>query len=71
VVNRNPEGDAAAFADQLVALADPDRWKSLSTAGIERKRRLFSREVMAGELTTLLEQIAAGDFPCRQPGGRR
>jgi glycosyltransferase involved in cell wall biosynthesis len=64
-----PEGDAAAFANQLVALSDPDRWRSLSAAGIERTRRLFSREVMAGELATLLEQISAGGFPT--PAARR
>jgi glycosyltransferase involved in cell wall biosynthesis len=64
-----PEGDAAAFANQLVALSDPDRWRSLSAAGIERTRRLFSREVMAGELATLLEQIRAGGFPT--PAARR
>jgi glycosyltransferase involved in cell wall biosynthesis len=64
-----PEGDAVAFAEQLMALSDPDRWKSLSAAGIERTGRLFSRDVMAGELATLLEQIAAGDFPL--PAARR
>ena len=64
-----PEGDAAAFAEQLVALADADRWKSLSAAGIERTRRLFSRDVMARELATLLEQIRAGGFPT--PAARR
>ena len=64
-----PEGDAAAFAEQLVALADPDRWKSMSSAGVERTRRVFSREVMAGELATLLEQIRAGRFAT--PAARR
>ena len=64
-----PEGDAAAFADQLVALSDPNHWRSLSAAAIERTRRLFSREVMAGELATLLEQIRAGGFPT--PAARR
>ena len=64
-----PEGDAKAFANQLVALSDPGRWRSLSAAGIERTRRLFSREVMAGELATLLEQIGAGGFPT--PAARR
>jgi glycosyltransferase involved in cell wall biosynthesis len=64
-----PEGDAAAFANQLMALSDPGRWRSLSAAGIERTRRLFSRDVMAGELATLLEQICAGGFPT--PAARR
>ena len=64
-----PEGDAKAFANQLVALSDPGRWRSLSAAGIERTRRLFSREVMAGELATLLEQSGAGGFPT--PAARR
>ena len=64
-----PEEDAAAFAEQLVALSDPDCWRSLSAAGIERTRRLFSRDVMAGELATLLEQIRAGRFPT--PAARR
>lgn len=64
-----PEGDAAAFADQLVALADADRWTTMSAAGIERTRRLFSPEVMASELATLLEQIRAGRFPT--PAARR
>ena len=64
-----PEGDTAAFANQIVALSDNDRWSSLSAAGIERTRRLFSREVMAGELATLLEQIRAGGFPT--PAARR
>jgi glycosyltransferase involved in cell wall biosynthesis len=58
-----PEGDAVAFADQCVALADHGRWRSLSAAGIDRTRRLFSRDVMAGELAALLEQIGAGQFP--------
>ena len=64
-----PEGDATAFADQLLALADVGRWKTMSAAGIERTSRMFSREVMARELATLLEQIAAGDFPL--PAARR
>ena len=64
-----PEGDAAAFAEQLVALADPDRWTSMSSAGVERTRRVFSREVMARELATLLEQIRAGRFAT--PAARR
>jgi glycosyltransferase involved in cell wall biosynthesis len=58
-----PEGDPSAFADQLVALADADRWTTMSAAGIERTGRLFSPEVMADELATLLEQIRAGRFP--------
>jgi glycosyltransferase involved in cell wall biosynthesis len=58
-----PEGGAVAFAEQIVTLADADRWRSLSVAGIERTRRLFSREVMARELATLLEQIGAGRYP--------
>ncbi len=65
----SPEGDATAFAEQIVALSDPDRWRSLSAAGIERTRRLFSREVMADELATLLAQIRAGGFPT--PAARR
>ena len=64
-----PEGDAAVFAHQIMALSDPNRWRSLSAAGIERTQRLFSREVMAGELATLLEQIRAGGFPT--PAARR
>ena len=47
----------------------PDRWKSMSSAGVERTRRVFSREVMAGELATLLEQIRAGRFAT--PAARR
>jgi glycosyltransferase involved in cell wall biosynthesis len=62
-----PEGDVVAFAEQIVALADADRWRSLSAAGIERTRRLFSRDVMAGEFATLLEQIRAGDLPTPTP----
>ena len=64
-----PEGDTAGFSSQIVALSDPERWRSLSAAGIERTRRLFSRNVMAGELATLLEQIRAGNFPT--PAARR
>ena len=64
-----PEGGAVAFAEQIVTLADADRWRSLSVAGIERTRRLFSREVMARELATLLEQIGAGRYPT--PTARR
>lgn len=58
-----PEGDAAAFAEQVAALADDGQRAALSAAGIARTRRMFSREVMAVQLATLLKEIEDGYWP--------
>jgi len=51
-----------SFAEQIVTLADPERWHRFSRAGVARTRRLFSLEEMEREYGELLKELHQGIY---------
>lgn len=54
-----PPGDAAAFARQVAALADPEPWRAFSQAATARAQAEFTVEVMGGCYERLLNDLTA------------
>jgi len=59
-----------SFADQIISLADPDRWQSFSQAGIERTQRLFTLDAMAHEYEELINDLQQGAYNLHVPRSR-
>lgn len=54
-----PPGDAAAFARQIAALADPDRWRAFSRAAMTKARAEFTKDMMGDRYARLLQELTA------------
>lgn len=63
-------GNPDSFADQIVTMADPERWHRFSRAGVARTRRLFTLEEMEREYGGLLKELHQGIYALSTPRSR-